>query len=290
MQTIIVPLDFSDESLTGLDYSLLLAGKSGANINMVHVIDISNILIKNQLSQEYQSVKVQFEIILEKYKGQYNYEKLSYTVKEGTIYKEIINLAEISPDSVIVLSTKRESGINETIIGQNTYKITSHSRVPVITIRRDRLVSNINKIVVPLDITFQTREKVPFTAILAKLFNSEVHLISVRLTHLSSIESKLHQYVESVALFMGRQNISFTIEHLQGDNLTDMIIDYANSVNADLISIMTEQEQTISNIFKGSYAHQMINKALIPVLSFPNYPLRVTTEDIWDLGAFNARD
>jgi hypothetical protein len=37
------------------------------------------------------------------------------------------------------------------------------------------------------------------------------------------------------------------------------------------------------------YAHQMINKAYIPVLSFPNYHIRVVGDDIWTLGAFNAR-
>jgi hypothetical protein len=51
---------------------------------------------------------------------------------------------------------------------------------------------------------------------------------------------------------------------------------------------MTEQEKSVSNLLLGSYAHQMINKATIPVFSFPNYPLQKITEDIWDLGAFNA--
>ena len=35
------------------------------------------------------------------------------------------------------------------------------------------------------------------------------------------------------------------------------------------------------------FAHQIINKAFIPVLSFPIYHLRITAEDIWTLGAFN---
>jgi len=38
MKTIIVPLDLSDESLTGLNLSLMLANKTGANIQLVHVI------------------------------------------------------------------------------------------------------------------------------------------------------------------------------------------------------------------------------------------------------------
>jgi hypothetical protein len=38
MKTLIVPLDFSDESLTGLNLSIMLADKTGASIQMVHVI------------------------------------------------------------------------------------------------------------------------------------------------------------------------------------------------------------------------------------------------------------
>ena len=111
------------------------------------------------------------------------------------------------------------------------YKLTSHSKIPVITIRRCEHVSNIDRIVLPLDITFQTREKVPFTAELAKLFHSEILLVSVRLSHLSSIELKLHHYVDSVASYLCHQNISFTIKHLQRDNITDITPDYANSIN-----------------------------------------------------------
>ena len=38
MKNIIVPLDFSNESMNGLKMSLMLAEKAGANIQMVHVI------------------------------------------------------------------------------------------------------------------------------------------------------------------------------------------------------------------------------------------------------------
>jgi len=38
MKTIIVPIDFSNESLNGLDLSLILANKTGANIQLIHVI------------------------------------------------------------------------------------------------------------------------------------------------------------------------------------------------------------------------------------------------------------
>jgi nucleotide-binding universal stress UspA family protein len=145
-----------------------------------------------------------------------------------------------------------------------------------------------NTIIVPLDITFQTREKVPHTVKLAKLFNAEIHVPGVRFSNIKSIEKKLHQYVQQVTSYIDNEKIPYTVEHLQGNNLTDLTLEYSSSVNADLISIISEQEKSVSNLLLGSYAHQMINKSLIPVLSFPNYRLRVITDDIWDLGAFNA--
>jgi nucleotide-binding universal stress UspA family protein len=256
---------------------------------MVHVIEKNESTNDDLLEKGRQLAKMKFEDILQKHKEKDNLNyTLNYEIKEGKVFKEITNLAEKSKDALIVLSTHGQSGFEELFIGGHAYKITSHSRNPVITVRRSKIPSNIDKIVLPLDITFQTREKVPYTVKMAKLFHSEIHLLSVRLSNIKSFEKKLHQYVQQVAAYIDKQKIPFTIQHLKGNNLTDITLDYARSVNADLISIMTEQEKSISNLLLGSYAHQMINKAFIPVLSFPNYQLRIITEDIWDLGAFNA--
>ena len=175
-------------------------------------------------------------------------------------------MADKYEDALLLLSTHGESGFEELFIGGNAYKIISHSQIPVITVRRSKIPSNIDKIVLPLDITFQTREKVPYTVELAKAFSSKIHLLTIRLSNLKSIEKKLHQYAEQVASYLDNHKIPYTVEHLHGSNLTDLTLDYARSIDADLISIMTEQEKSASNLLLGNFAHQMINKAFIPVL------------------------
>ncbi len=212
---------------------------------------------------------------------------MSYTIKEGQIFKEIADLADKYDDALTVLSTHGVSGFEELFIGGNAYKITSHSRNPVITVRRSKLPANIDNIVLPLDITFQSREKVPYTAELAKVFGSKIHVITIQLGKLKSIDKKLHQYSMQVASYLEAHKVPYMIRHFHASNLADEILDYSRFVDADLISIMTEQEKSASNLLLGSSAHQLINKAFIPVLSFPNYHLRVTAEDIWTLGAFN---
>jgi nucleotide-binding universal stress UspA family protein len=288
MKTIIVPIDLSDESLNGLNLALMLANKTGANILMVHVISKNSGDYYDQMEKENQLAQSKFERVLQRYKEKVNLNfTLKYVIKEGKIFNEIADQADKYEDVLTVLSTHGTSGFEELFIGGNAYKITSHSRNPVITIRRSKIPPNIDNIVLPLDITYQTREKVPYTTDLAKLFGSKIHLITIRLSNLKSIEKNLHQYAEQVALYLDSNKIPFTVEHLHGGNLTDLTLDYSWSVGADLISIMTEQEKSASNLLLGNFAHQMINKAFIPVLSFPNYHLRIIAEDIWTLGAFN---
>ena len=288
MKTIIVPIDLSDESLNGLNLAMMLASKTGANILLVHVIGKNTGDYYEQMEKENQLVQSKFEEILRKYKEKVNLNfTLSYIIKEGKIFKEIADLADKHEDALTVLSTHGTSGFEELFIGGNAYKITSHSRNPVITVRRSKIPLNIDNIVLPLDMTFQTREKVPYTVEFAKKFGSKIHLLTIRLSNLKSIEKRLHQYAEQVASYLDSHKIPYTVEHLHGSNLTDLTLDYSRTINADLISIMTEQEKSASNLLLGNFAHQMITKAYIPVLSFPNYHLRTIAEDVWTLGAFN---
>jgi nucleotide-binding universal stress UspA family protein len=289
MKTIIVPLDFSNESLDGLNMALMLAKKAKSDIQMIYVIGKKTNSNNEIVEKENLLANRKFEEIMQKCKDGGNINcALNFTIKEGKIFSEITSLADKFEDPLIVLSTHGESGFEELFIGGNAYKIISHSRNPVITVRKSRIPPNIDKIVLPLDITAETREKVPYTVKLAKMFNSEIHLVTVRASHLKSIERKLYGFTEQVCSYFYDHDISYKVEHLTGGNLTDLILDYSISVNADLISIMTEQEKSVSNLLLGTYAHQMINKARIPVLSFPAYKLSTTAEDIWTLGAFNA--
>ncbi len=288
MKTIIVPMDFSDESLTGLNLALMLASKTGAAIQLIHVTGKNTGKNSELLKKDNQLAKEKFEDIIEKCKAKGTINcALNYTIKEGQIFKEIADLADKYEDALTVLSTHGASGFEELFIGGNAYKITSHSRNPVITVRRSKISSNIDKIVLPLDYTFQTREKVPYTVELAKVFSSKIHLLPISLSKLKSTIKKVHQYADQVASYLETHKIPYEVQYLHGSNQTDLTLDYARSIDADLISIMSEQEKSASNLLLGTFPHQMINKSYIPVLIFPNYHLRIIAEDIWSLGAFN---
>jgi nucleotide-binding universal stress UspA family protein len=286
MKTIIVPVDFSKESMSGLEMAILMAAKAGSDIQMVHVISGASNMSHGMLEKEHDLAKTRFGEIVENYKGKINDINLSYIIKEGKIYQEIKNQAEAYENSMIILSTHGNSGIEEFFVGSNSYKIASSASRPVISVRSLAEIRSIRTIVLPLDMTKETREKVPFTTELAKLFNAGIRIVTLRSSNHVNIEKKLERYSKQVGEFLEKHEIPFKTDHLSGTNFTDITLDYALSVNADLISIMTEQEESISNFLLGNYAHQMINKAPMPVLLFPTYNITIIKEGLRTQGVY----
>jgi nucleotide-binding universal stress UspA family protein len=128
-------------------------------------------------------------------------------------------------------------------------------------------VRDFKKIVMPLDITKETREKVPFVAEIAKAFNSEVHIVKITSSTNEGIHNKLKIYASQAKRFFDEHGVKYQSTLIVGDDITESTIEYAETVNADLIAIMTEQTTTLKNFLLGSYAYQMLNTSPIPVLS-----------------------
>ena len=62
-------------------------------------------------------------------------------------------------------------------------------------------------------------------------------------------------------------HIRYKVVFKEADNITETTLGYADEVGANLISIMTEQETELSNLWLGPFAAQMVNHSAIPVLS-----------------------
>lgn len=268
MYHIIVPIDFSDEAVKGLELAMLFAKKIDCEIRMVYVRKKSNDYFPGTREEEKRFAVKQFKILQDKYQPLLPPEvELKYVVRTGRIYREIVALANAFNDSFIVASTHGASGFEKFFIGSNAFKIVSSTNKPVITIRGNKIPNKIKKIVLPLDITADTRQKVPFTVELAKWFNAEIHVVTVTSMQTDDIVKKLSGYSSQVCEYIESKGLKVEKESLIGSNLTDVVIDYAQKVKADLISIMTEQAKDVSNFVMGSYAQQMLNKSNIPVMS-----------------------
>jgi len=271
MKDIVVAIDFSKGSLRALDYAVEFANHVKSSIVMVWVDSHTNqdFVFPSEVNEFREEANKNLEEIMKTYKGKLKHGKLSYKLRKGKVYQEIANQAKYSDAAIIIAGTHGVTGYEEFWIGSNAYRIVSYAPCPVITVRHDfeTRVEGITSILLPIDSTLDTRQKVPFTVQVAKLFGADVYLLALNTTTIKAVQRKVENYTRQVQKFLEEAGVNYSTETIVADNITNAAIEYAQKVNADLIAIMTEQETTASNILLGPFAQQMVNHSPIPVLS-----------------------
>jgi nucleotide-binding universal stress UspA family protein len=265
MKNFIVPVDFSAESLNGLKMAILFSTKTQVNIQMLYVLQKTSELDKQALENQQKLAEDNFKKIIIDFKPQLeNNSQISFLINKGRVFQEVVNLANQMPDSVIAASTHGASGFQEVFIGSNAFRIISATEKPVITLRKNYCPNEITKIVMPIDMSADSRQKVPYTTDVAKLFGAEIHVVGVHIAHGKQDIKKIRTYVSQVAGYI-EGKVNCETNEVFGKDVPDMIINYCNTIKADLISITTDQSSGLSLIM-GNTAHQILNKAEIPVL------------------------
>lgn len=279
MKKILVAIDFSECSLNALEHAISISQKAEADIQMAFVIKPES--TREMFTEGTQTlgamVKDKFDELIGKYQPAMGRQKLTFTIAEGKIYKEIVKLAEHKDVFLVMVGTHGASGFEEFWIGSNAFRVMSSSPKPTITIRGGvNIQKDLKRIVMPIDSTPETRQKVPFTSYMAGIFNAEVHILSIYTTEVHNVRMMVDGYSEQVMKHLEEDNVRYVLEKLPCDNLTDATIEYAHKVDANLISIMTEQEKSTKNLLLGPYAQQMVNHSPFPVLCIQ--PRDVMTE------------
>ena len=269
-KVILVGIDFSDCSINALEHAITIARKAKAGISMVWInhLDYSKEIFSVEPQSIETEVKSRFEELINKYKYHLDDRNITYHIRKGKVYKEVCKLSQELEAFLVVIGTHGSSGFEEFWIGSNANRIVSACESPIITIRGGiDIGTDLKKIILPLDSTKITRQKLPLTALLAKYFVSEVHILGLFTTSSDDIRYRIRNYVAQAEEYLTENDIRFKSTFIEADNITEDTIKYATKVGANLISIMTEQETSTANLLLGPYASQMVNHSPIPVLS-----------------------
>lgn len=268
---IVVGVDFSDCSMNALEHAVIIARHAKADIVMVWAnhLDYSKEIFSVEPDNIRNEVQKRFENLVTKYSTQLAAgSTIDYRMKRGKVYKVICQVAKEVEAFLLVIGTHGSSGFEEFWIGSNANRIVSISKLPIITIRSGvDSNKNLKTIVMPLNSTKITRQKLPITALLAKYFDAEIHILGVHTSTADSIRLRIKSYVTQSETYLKENGVRYRTVYMDAGNLTEAVLDYSKKVNANLISIMTEQETTTSNLWLGPYAAQMVNHSPIPVLS-----------------------
>lgn len=269
---ILFPFDFSEQALIALDQCYDLARFYNAELTLLYVIDEE--IAGDRKATDEKSLEKEMHAKLDEVGSSINQKhniKVNTVIAKGRVYEKILEVAEMIGAKFIVMGTKGAAGLKKTFIGFYAMKVVKESKCPVITIRGKEKHESYRNIVLPIDLSKESREKVNNAIELGKFYKATIHVISVVFSSDEDTMNRLTNYMELVKNYIKKAGLNCTGEIVKAvkgiSTIAQAIMNYANEIDADLIIITTQQGFEIMPLFIGSTAQDIINHSDIPVMS-----------------------
>lgn len=272
---ILIPIDFSDQAIIALDQSYNLARFYNAELTLLYVIDEGSTMHRifaKPLEEE--NMKKEINAKLEEVGANVTKKhgiKVNTLIAKGHIYDKILEVADMIHAKMIIMGTHGSVGLKKRFIGSNALRVVKEAKCPVVTIKGKHPREGCKNIVLPIDLTKESREKVNSAIEIGKLYGATIRVVSVLFTLDEFVVNRLTRQMEQVKNFIKKADVKCSAEMIKAikghETLAHAVVDYANKVDADLIMIMTQQELEITPLFIGSTAQGIINNSDIPVMS-----------------------
>ena len=193
-------------------------------------------------------------------------------VSKGRVVTEIVKTAKNKKIDLIVMGTHGASGYKEYFIGSNAQRVVTLSEIPVLTIQKLNHHLGFKNILIPIDNSLHSRQKINLAIVFAEIFQAHIHLIGLPESETTLELNKFKIKLKSVEDIIESDGLSYTTTIVHGNSLAKAAIDYSKQHSCDLIVINTGHESKITGIFLGAFAQQIVNHSDIPVLSIKHTP------------------
>ncbi|MCK6610644.1 MAG: universal stress protein [Bacteroidia bacterium] len=185
---------------------------------------------------------------------------------EASAKSIISHIGDQSPD-LLILPIKSENSDAGLVQASDSCKIIDKYERTVLTVPANSAIQEIRHVFVPLDTSFETRQKTPYALFMAMRFGASLHVLGISNDTGKDAEVTVKNYTRQVANHIEEKGLSCTVDMDMGGNPTQKVIQFAGTKQGGIIIIMTEMETGIMNIFKGTYSEQMIKTSPYPVLA-----------------------
>lgn len=265
MRSIIVGTDFSQGSYVALELAVDVANKLHCNIKIIWVRREKVLMDEEQLITMTHLAEEKLKMLCQQHQPNLKYGKLRWEICSGKVGAVLARQSRHENAPMIVIGTNGASGFEKYWMGSTAVRIVQEASVPVLTVRQGYdFHKALERIVVPIRVNINSRQKVPPAASLAKLFNSEVHILG--LIDSPDQAGQLRAYINQTSEYLNNEGIRHTAAVKKYSNYSDTVLAYAESINADLVVINTEQDKILSQLFLGTNAQQIVHNSQIPVL------------------------
>ncbi len=272
-KSIIVGVDFSQSSHNAMRHAVSIALKSNAELHLVWVKTpgVANNVTEDGGDNYLQKVQANLESWKDECRMEAPDVQVNTVILEGKVHTEILKYAANQPIPMIVMGTHGTSGFEEGYIGNNANRLIKDSKVPILIMRENiEIKRDLHNIYAPIDLSFETLQKMRYATYLAKCFAAKVtiagiyypnnadtrHIINVQMRHASDMCEDKNVRHEMVTLTVQNDYVQTLLNH-------------AHDLDANLIVIMREESET--DFTSSSNMTEILSTSKMPLLIIPNY-------------------
>ncbi|KIA87291.1 universal stress protein [Flavobacterium sp. AED] len=272
MERILVPTDFSEHAEDALKVAAQIAKKNNCKMFLLHMLELPS-----QMSDAISGGSSIPEVMLFIKKANETFQKIkerpylngisvSETVHFERASDGILSFSKKNKIDLIIMGSHGSSGIEEILIGSNTEKVVRLSDIPVLVIKKDIGKFEARNFVFASD--FSQEIKKPFKKMIefTKIFDANLFLVMICTPNSFKTTLVSEKIMKDFIANFNIQNYSL---HIFNDgNVEKGIINFSNSINADLIGLCTHGRTGLAHFFNGSISEDLVNHTIKPVITF----------------------
>ncbi len=275
MNNILCPVDFSDASLTAVEFAVKIAKKHSTSMKLIHIVSGAEYSRNLDKSQNYyknieegpgQKLKVIADEINDF--ANLDYEFCSYEVTEGDLIKKISQVTENDKISLIVMGTTGVSDVREASVGSNTVKVIEHTTIPVICIPAGILFHNFDRIVYGSSFSGEDREFLQSILNFSLPFDARIYVVHITNKGDALDGDEYQNYVKDMDSYFVNDKLGF--EQFVTDMETGAALEHVLHVRDAHLLILVHK---IRN-FIGSFFHRSLSKRMSYLTNYPLLILR----------------
>src|ERR1035437_7402838 len=274
MKTIVVPTDFSENAAAAYDYAALLAGKTGATICLLHILDIPYAApLPAGDSKATADVLYTMEVMkftklrISKLKNNKVFKnvKVIDVIEVGNVPSKICIAAKKYKADMIVMGTHGVSGFQESFMGSNAERVIRNAEIPVLSVKNKMKNSKISTIIFATDFSKETGLVLPAISKISEIFKAR--LILMKIVTMVDFQSTHETEKQMEAFHKKNKAYKYSTEIYYAYSREEGIRNFSENAKADIIALGTHGRHGLAHFFKGSIAEEVVNHALLPVLT-----------------------
>jgi nucleotide-binding universal stress UspA family protein len=190
-------------------------------------------------------------------------------VSEGNITDEINQVANDDDMDLVIMGTRGKDSQSDIFFGSNSYRLITKTSVPVMTVSTDPKIKGYDHILLPIDLSSHSRQKVNYAIDLAKLFNAQITALGIYDESEKTEKYKLEVINSQIEKLCEKKDVKFVGSIEKTKHRVQKTLSYAKRHKADLIITMTDQKIELNKSILSTYDHELINFSKNPVISIP---------------------